>query len=383
MKRKLGGTAKATATATTTSAFSESGGGGEDGDAHADLLHGHHSLVLIDQLGKNYTFYTFVGPEEKADAEALLRRVQGYLREASRSKKRVTLSILYDTSYWEEHAMWVCLLVLVVLSTIPCNETITFDANANLFVLTHHTWIGVCTTRIVAGLDAVSHIEMTQEQVLHMNLSRQPMRTIQPRSSTEYAIRLYIRTSALSSSHIGTPGACGLLRCSSQRVFAASEGARLATYQVGWGHTETDPANMKRAVEAVSAMLLDQAADKGAATTTILSSSTPSGGAEGQGQVQGHALAPHGYPGGGGSNRNHDRRSGLSNRANGSTTRTSSLTTVGGGASEGRCIICLQARARVVFFPCKHMCVCRACAEECSTCPVCRGPIAERHTLYW
>ena len=57
----------------------------------------------------------------------------------------------------------------------------------------------------------------------------------------------------------------------------------------------------------------------------------------------------------------------------------------GGGSSgggEGRCIVCLTARARVVFFPCKHLKVCRVCADECASCPLCRSPIDERHVVF-
>ena len=49
---------------------------------------------------------------------------------------------------------------------------------------------------------------------------------------------------------------------------------------------------------------------------------------------------------------------------------------------DGRCVVCLEARARVVFFPCRHMKVCRVCSRECESCPVCRGPIEERHDLF-
>lgn len=52
-------------------------------------------------------------------------------------------------------------------------------------------------------------------------------------------------------------------------------------------------------------------------------------------------------------------------------------------ALDGRCVVCLQARARVAFFPCRHMKVCKVCADECDTCPICRAEIKERHVIYF
>ena len=52
-------------------------------------------------------------------------------------------------------------------------------------------------------------------------------------------------------------------------------------------------------------------------------------------------------------------------------------------AMDGRCVVCLQARARVAFFPCRHMKVCKVCADECDTCPICRAKIKDKHVIYF
>jgi hypothetical protein len=46
------------------------------------------------------------------------------------------------------------------------------------------------------------------------------------------------------------------------------------------------------------------------------------------------------------------------------------------------CIVCLDERKSVLFLPCKHICVCEACARKLTrarpaSCPLCRAPIAD------
>jgi hypothetical protein len=47
-----------------------------------------------------------------------------------------------------------------------------------------------------------------------------------------------------------------------------------------------------------------------------------------------------------------------------------------------RCCVCLQRRAKVFFLPCRHVVCCPACADNVSTCPCCREPVEQRHTLF-
>jgi hypothetical protein len=48
---------------------------------------------------------------------------------------------------------------------------------------------------------------------------------------------------------------------------------------------------------------------------------------------------------------------------------------------EGLCVICLTNEKTTVVMPCRHLCLCKECAEELRQrspkCPVCRGPIAQ------
>ena len=51
---------------------------------------------------------------------------------------------------------------------------------------------------------------------------------------------------------------------------------------------------------------------------------------------------------------------------------------------EMECVVCMNAPRTHVFMPCKHMCVCEACATNvmeqdpalavAKRCPICRGP---------
>lgn len=49
-----------------------------------------------------------------------------------------------------------------------------------------------------------------------------------------------------------------------------------------------------------------------------------------------------------------------------------------------RCKICLDERSDTLLMPCRHMCMCRSCADNYpeSTCPVCRGPIRDKIRVY-
>jgi hypothetical protein len=45
-------------------------------------------------------------------------------------------------------------------------------------------------------------------------------------------------------------------------------------------------------------------------------------------------------------------------------------------AEETQCVVCMDAAKDHLVLPCKHLCVCEACAQLLSDrCPVCRGPI--------
>jgi hypothetical protein len=45
-------------------------------------------------------------------------------------------------------------------------------------------------------------------------------------------------------------------------------------------------------------------------------------------------------------------------------------------AEETLCVVCMDAPKNHLVLPCKHLCVCEACARLLhNRCPVCRGPI--------
>ena len=56
-------------------------------------------------------------------------------------------------------------------------------------------------------------------------------------------------------------------------------------------------------------------------------------------------------------------------------------------AEETMCVVCFDAPKDHLVLPCKHLCVCEACAEQLTTtktpmCPVCRGPIQQTMKVF-
>lgn len=52
---------------------------------------------------------------------------------------------------------------------------------------------------------------------------------------------------------------------------------------------------------------------------------------------------------------------------------------------ERACVICLDSRRSIAFFPCKHLCACLPCSSnrQLTHCPVCREDIVMKTTIYW
>ena len=50
----------------------------------------------------------------------------------------------------------------------------------------------------------------------------------------------------------------------------------------------------------------------------------------------------------------------------------------------GECVICMDARARVVIQPCNHMCLCEQCADfaAITKCPICQGDVKDSLTVF-
>mmetsp|Transcript_1031 Transcript_1031/g.3353 ORF Transcript_1031/g.3353 Transcript_1031/m.3353 type:complete len:515 (-) Transcript_1031:131-1675(-) len=312
-------------------------------------------LVLRDQMGRNYTFYTF-SSNEYPDALRLTGAIQQYLHRAGRARSTVRLKLLWDTSKWEEYALLISIVVLAFLATRPYLETIRFDGPATVFVLRQHTFFMWPSLHLAASLDAISRMEMVEEKVLQLRAGGRLGRFSALRSRSEYSLRLYLRKTGMEPR---------FLRChaSSEAPTSGQESRGPATvraFPVAFGYQTSDPALLKRIVELVSGLLLDQESDHSApwqsgSETQFVSATTVS-------------------------NRNLPRAAATG--TNGSHSRAPPAPAVAVPDRNGRCIICLGSRARVVFFPCKHLCVCRQCAEECEICPICRSPIHDRHAVY-
>lgn len=54
----------------------------------------------------------------------------------------------------------------------------------------------------------------------------------------------------------------------------------------------------------------------------------------------------------------------------------------GENAQEMYCVICLTNRRNVVILNCGHVCVCRSCASQIDSCPICRGVIERLVPIY-
>jgi hypothetical protein len=52
------------------------------------------------------------------------------------------------------------------------------------------------------------------------------------------------------------------------------------------------------------------------------------------------------------------------------------------GGSGGECVVCLDSPREMMLEPCRHVCLCAACALRVSHCPVCRAKVARRVRLY-
>jgi len=49
---------------------------------------------------------------------------------------------------------------------------------------------------------------------------------------------------------------------------------------------------------------------------------------------------------------------------------------------EFTCCVCMDSELKVVFIPCRHLCVCEECSGEIDHCPICRAHIVERLNVF-
>ncbi len=69
---------------------------------------------------------------------------------------------------------------------------------------------------------------------------------------------------------------------------------------------------------------------------------------------------------------------GIAGTTAGGSNATDSTAEEGDDMSTSECVVCLTNKRELAILPCRHMCVCRACAAECiqsqdSRCPICRN----------
>jgi len=62
----------------------------------------------------------------------------------------------------------------------------------------------------------------------------------------------------------------------------------------------------------------------------------------------------------------------------------SSINTVPSAEEENLCVICDDAKKRVLLLPCRHLCLCSACSklEKLTDCPMCRAKISDKMEVF-
>ncbi len=51
--------------------------------------------------------------------------------------------------------------------------------------------------------------------------------------------------------------------------------------------------------------------------------------------------------------------------------------------SKIKCIACYTNTSNIMFYPCKHICVCQTCHDKISNCPLCRQSITKKTVVYF
>mmetsp|Transcript_18414 Transcript_18414/g.40110 ORF Transcript_18414/g.40110 Transcript_18414/m.40110 type:complete len:235 (+) Transcript_18414:389-1093(+) len=75
----------------------------------------------------------------------------------------------------------------------------------------------------------------------------------------------------------------------------------------------------------------------------------------------------------------------LGSSSAGNDEKKHTLPAVDEAKEERSCVICLDNRRTIAFFPCKHMCTCLPCSRNrrLVKCPICREEIVLKTTIYW
>lgn len=352
----------------------------------------------------------------------------------SESSHAIHLSVRYDNSRWEELIGGACFLLLLLLVWCPVEERAKFNSVTNVFELRHRNFLKWPRLHIAVALDAISHVEVAEEKVVYIQARPQTHRTVSGnvlRERSEYGIRLFIRTAALPATALQKKSAT-FPQSNASTIDASSSSTRLTELWLGFGRRSTDAALLRRCVECASAVLLNQdgavhtygdnlffvpspvidasqtylddnAAGSGSwnssnsddcsnsictsdAISNINKSFSTSNALTARAVRTNSMQSSHNLSETSSDNFNKfcsdvggiNHFKNRNNQRQLASMRPSGFVTNG----DGRCVVCLEARARVVFFPCRHMKVCRICSRECESCPVCRAPIEERHDLF-
>ena len=50
--------------------------------------------------------------------------------------------------------------------------------------------------------------------------------------------------------------------------------------------------------------------------------------------------------------------------------------------SASDCVVCLEISRQVVLLPCRHLCLCEVCSRDVQVCPVCRGHVTDKMSVF-
>jgi len=344
----------------------------------------------------------------------LCRDIEGYLARAAdvaASPAPVHLSVRYDTSRWEEALGWLLFAAFLVLAWVPSSEVVGIARSRHgsrfgTVEIRRYNLLRWTRLQLAVTLDAVSHLSVVEDVSYTLRMSaNSPHRALVERR--EYSLHLFLRSAAIPVATLRrflNANTGGGLNCTKRGWLGDCAGAGIdmehlvgqqhtIEFPLGFGQRQHDPALLRRAAEAVSALLLESQSSSSSLSSLSnnaldtcnsrrnSSSHTPPPASQWSDSLL-TTTPPAGF-------------SCSEVSAVGGTASIQSLSNTTSDANDngedqlnqrqqnaGRCVVCLQAQARVVFFPCKHLKVCSVCAAECASCPICRSSIDERHVVF-
>lgn len=125
-----------------------------------------HTVVLLDNEGRQYPYYTF---KDGALATDTLEKVQTFVaraRQASAGGDTLLLEVAFDDSWLDELACIVFLVSSVLLMARPMTEWVVFDAGAGVMEVTRRNSFCISTFRFSCALENVSRVEVGEAEVM-------------------------------------------------------------------------------------------------------------------------------------------------------------------------------------------------------------------------